>query len=61
MTIKDLREILIHFQDREYDNFEVKLWDYKNQREFDWGGSYGFSKPDKKLSFPIWIKEKRGE
>lgn len=63
MTIKDLREILIHFQERKYDNYKVELWDYENQRELDWGGMYALSHPDKKLTFSVNAKkeEKRGE
>jgi hypothetical protein len=53
MTIKDLREILIHFQDREYDDYEVELWDYKHQLPLKWNVSHGFSKPDKRLTFPV--------
>lgn len=55
MTIKDLREILIHFSDRKYDDFEVILWDYNQQQALNWGGSYSFSKPEKHLSFPVEV------
>lgn len=53
MTIKELQDIIIHFQDSEYDDFEVVLFDYNNQRELSWGPSYAFSKPQKQLTFPI--------
>lgn len=55
MTIKDLREILLHFEDRKYDNYKVVLWDYNHQQELNWGGGYAFSKPEKKLSFAIEV------
>ena len=61
MTIKDLREILIHFQERKYDDYKVELWDYKNQRELDWGGMHALSHPDKKLVFPVHYEEKDNE
>ena len=54
MTIKELRDILIHFQGKEYDDWEVVLWDYKNQKKWDWSVSHSFSKPNKKLTFPIY-------
>ena len=53
MTIRDLREILIHFTDRKYDDYKVVLWDFQNQRELDWGGSHGLSHPEKRLTFPV--------
>ena len=55
MTIKDLREILIHFSDRKYDDFEVILWDYNHQQKLDWGGCHAFSKPAKALSFAVEV------
>ena len=53
MTIKDLREILIHFQDHKYDDYKVVLWDYNNQQELDWSVNHALSHPDKELSFPV--------
>ena len=55
MTIKDLRDILIHFQERKYDDYEVVLWDYNHQQKLDWEGSYSFSKPDKEISFAVEV------
>lgn len=55
MTIRDLREILIHFQDRKYDDYEVILWDYNHQQKLDWGGGYSFSKPEETLSFAVEV------
>lgn len=56
MKLKDLREILKHYEGREWDNVEVRLWDYNNQREAIWtGGSYGFSKTNMELTFPIEV------
>ena len=61
MTIKDLRDILIHFQDSKYDNYEIVLWDYNQQQELDWGFGYGLSHPDKKLTFPVHVQTVDGE
>ena len=55
MTIKDLREILKHYEDSKYDDWEVSLWDYNQQQELEWGGTYASSKPDKKLQFPVRV------
>ena len=55
ITIRDLKEILIHFQDRKYDEYEVVLWDYNNQQKLSWGGGYALSHPEKELSFPITV------
>ena len=56
MKIKELKEILKHFEGREWDDFDIKLWDYNNQREIEWeGGSHAFSKPEKKLTFPVKV------
>lgn len=55
-TIKDLREILVHFQEPEYDDYEFVLWDFNNQREARIAGGYSFSKPDKKLCIPIELE-----
>lgn len=53
MTIKDLRDILIHFQDSEYDDYEIVLWDYNHQQKLQWGGMHGLSHPNKELTFPV--------
>lgn len=57
MKIKELREILIHFTNPEYDDFDIALWDYNNQRDVEWSaGMYAFSKPDKRLTFPVKVE-----
>ena len=55
MTIKDLKDILVHFEDKKYDNHKVVLWDYNHQQELDWGGTYSFSNPDKELIFAVSV------
>ena len=55
MTIKDLREILIHFEDRQYDDFEVAFWDYNHQQKLNWAGGYSLSKPHKALTLPVEV------
>ncbi len=61
MTIKDLREILIHLQDKKYDDYEVVLWDYNQQQELCWGFGYSLSHPQKKLNFPVDVPTVDGE
>lgn len=60
MTIKELRDILVHFEDKKYDDFKVILWDYEHQRELDWGGCHGFSKPENSLCFPVNVPPEDG-
>lgn len=60
MTIRDLREILIHFQDREYDDYEVVLWDYNNQQKLGWSPSHALSHPSKELTFPVTVPPSDG-
>lgn len=55
MTIRDLREILKHFEGREFNNYEVLLWDYNHQQKLDWGGAYSLSHPNKTLCFPVEV------
>lgn len=62
MTIKELREILIHYDGIEYDNWELSLWDYNNQRELKWAsGTYASSKESKTISFPVEVEPVDGE
>lgn len=54
MKIKDIKEILKHYDGSEYDDWELSLWDYNNQREIKWdGGSYASSKETKSITFPV--------
>lgn len=55
MTIKDLREVLVHFNDSKFDDYEVVLWDYNHQQELVWGGMHSLSHPKKQLSFPVKV------
>jgi len=55
MTIRDLKDLLIHFSDRKYDDYEVILWDYNHQQKLDWGGMHSLSHPKKQLSFPVEV------
>ncbi len=62
MTIKDLREILIHYQDRKYDDWEIILFDYNNQRVINWlDGTYASSRTDKRITFPVKVEPIDGE
>lgn len=57
MTIKDLREIIVHFQEHKYDDYEVVLWDFNHQQKLNWNVSHALSHPDKELTFPVEVKE----
>lgn len=62
MKIKELKEILMHYQGREYDDWDLKLWDYNNQRELNWpSGTYSSSKPDRSITFPVSVEPVDGE
>lgn len=62
MTIKELKEILVHYQGREYDDWEIKLFDYNNQRDIKWnGGTYASSKETKAITFPVELEPVDGE
>lgn len=62
MTIKDMREILVHFTDHEYDDYEVELFDFNNQRKLEWlEGCHSFSKPEKRITFPVRVEPVDGE
>ena len=57
MKLKFVREILKHYEGHEYDDWDLVLWDYNNQREVKWSeGMYAASKDDKKISFPVEIE-----
>lgn len=62
MTIKDLKEILMHYQDRKYNDWEIKLWDYNNQREVNFlEGTHASSNETKSITFPVMIDPVDGE
>lgn len=52
MTIKDLKNVLVHFQDRKYDDYEVVFWDSSRQLRMD-ATFTGLSHPDKEISFNV--------
>lgn len=62
MTIKDLREILIHYEDKQYDDWNVTLFDYNNQRTLKVSsGMYSSSKETKSLTIPVEVEPVDGE
>lgn len=60
MTIKDLKDVLVHYQGEE-ENYEVVLWDYNNQRALEWNVSHSSSKVSKQLVFPVKVDPVDGE
>lgn len=62
MTIKYIRDILKHYEDKQYDDWEIRLFDYNNQREIEFPeGMHGASKEAKAITFPIKIEPVDGE
>ena len=62
MKIKDIKELLKHYQDKEYEDWEIVLWDYNNQRKIEWnGGTFASSKPDKEICFSVTMEPVDGK
>lgn len=53
MTVKDLKDVMIHFEDRKYDKYKVVFWDASRQITMD-ATFTGLSHPDKEISFLVW-------
>ncbi len=57
MTVKFLREVLKHYEDKEYDDWNIALFDYNNQRSLEvLDGTYASSKESKIISFPVKVE-----
>lgn len=57
MTVKFLREILKHYEDHQYDDWEVELFDYNNQRVLHVSeGTYASSKDSRSITFPVDVE-----
>lgn len=57
MTVKFLREVLKHYEDKEYDDWKIELFDYNNQRSLEvLDGTYASSKESKIISFPVKVE-----
>lgn len=54
MKIKELKDLMMHFEDPKYDDYEVVFWDYARQKRMD-GHFGGLSHPDKEISIPIAV------
>lgn len=52
MTIKDLKDVVILFGDRKYDDYKVVFWDSSRQLRMD-ATFTGLSHPDKEISFNV--------
>ena len=62
MKIKDIKELLKHYGGEEYDDWDIVLWDYNNQRELKWlGGTFASSKPDKHICFSVEVEPVDGK
>ena len=62
MKIKFLREVLKHYEDKQYDDWDINLFDYNNQRTLHVvDGSYASSKETKSITFPVDIEPVDGE
>ena len=56
-TIKDLKDVLIHFQDQKYDDWSAIFWDPLRQMKMK-AVFTGLSNPDKEISFMVSDLEK---
>jgi hypothetical protein len=62
MKIKFLREVLKHYEDHQYDDWEINLFDYNNQRSLHLAdGVYSASKETKTITFPTEVEPVDGE
>jgi len=55
MTIREMRDLLKIYEDSKYDKWEIKLWDYENQRELNWNISHSASNITKDITFPVTV------
>jgi hypothetical protein len=57
MKIEFLREILKHYEGKEYDDWEITLFDFNNQRTLKVAdGTYASSKETKSITFPVMVE-----
>lgn len=62
MTVKFLREVLKHYEGKEYDDWEIKLFDFNNQRNLKVNdGTYAASKDTKSITFTVNVEPVDGE
>lgn len=52
MKLKELKDLMKHFEDSSYDEYELVFWDYMRQQKMD-GHFGGLSHPDKEITIPI--------
>lgn len=53
MTVKDLQEVLVHFRENQYRDYNVVFWDAVRQKKMD-ATFTGLSHPDREISFNVW-------
>ena len=54
MKIKEIKDLMMHFAESKYDDYNVVFWDYSRQRKMD--GHFGaLSHPEKEISIPIGV------
>lgn len=62
MKLKDLREILKHYEGKEYDDWDITLFDFNNQRTLNvTDGMYSSSKETKAIVLPVDVDPVDGE
>lgn len=54
MKVKEIKELMKHFEEPKYDDYEMVFWDYARQKRMD-GHFGGLSHPDKEISIPISV------
>lgn len=56
MRVKDLQEVLKHFTEDKYKDYNIVFWDSSRQERMD-ASFTGLSHPDKEISFNVWDEE----
>ena len=54
MKVKELKDLMKHFEEDKYNDYEIVFWDYARQKKMD-GHFGGLSHPEKEISIPISV------
>lgn len=58
MKLRELKDLIKHFEDRKYDDYDLFFWDYMRQQKMD--GHFGsLSHPEKELIIPIAVVDEK--